>query len=129
PWTVALKSIMWAHGYDVTFNADSSITISSAKPTRDSAPSEGVERPSLSRQITGTVTDAATGRGIGGARLNVAGNQAIGEPNEALTNDRGEFSLRGPDGEVWLDACAAGYEFTRLTLAPTDSVANFHGRR
>lgn len=129
PWTTALKNIMAAYGFGVTFDADSSITISLAKLVKDSVPSERVERPSSSRAITGTVNDAATGRGISGARVNVAGNLAIGEPNEALTNDRGEFSLRGPDGEIWLDACAAGYEFTRVTLSPSMSVANFHGRQ
>jgi beta-lactamase regulating signal transducer with metallopeptidase domain len=129
PWTTALKNIMAAYGFRVTFNADSSVTISLEKPVRDSVPSERVERPASSREITGTVTDAATGQGISGARVNVAGTLAIGEPNEASTNDRGQFSLRGPDGEVWLDACATGYEFTRVTLAPADSVANFHGRR
>jgi TonB-dependent SusC/RagA subfamily outer membrane receptor len=59
----------------------------------------------------------------------VVGNQAIDEPNEAWTNERGEFSLRGPDGEVWLDACSDGYEFSRITLAPRESIANFRGRR
>jgi beta-lactamase regulating signal transducer with metallopeptidase domain len=129
PWTAALKSIMSAHGFDVTFNADSTIAIGLAKPLRGSTPSERVEQPTSSREITGTVTDAETGQGISGARINVAGTQAIGEPNEAWTNDRGQFSLRGPDGEVWLDACAAGYEFTRVTVDRPASVANFHGRR
>jgi TonB-dependent SusC/RagA subfamily outer membrane receptor len=59
----------------------------------------------------------------------VIGNQLLDEPNDAASNERGQFSLRVPDGEVWLDACARGYEFSRVTLAPTDTVAVFHGRR
>lgn len=129
PWMIALTRIMVAHGCSVTFNPDSSITISVERPPKASVPSGRAERPSSSRAITGVVIDAETGRGISGAHINVAGNQAIGEPNEAWTNDRGRFSLRGPDGEVWLDACAAGYDFTRVTLAPADSIATFRGRR
>src|SRR5205823_13405612 len=34
-----------------------------------------------------------------------------------------------PDGEVWLDAVARGYEFTRVTLETTDTLAVFRGRR
>ena len=72
--------------------------------------------------------DERTSLPIVGATVNVAGRQAIGEANRTCTTDGGSFELMVPDGEVWLDASATGYEFSRVTLAPSENRALFVGR-
>lgn len=146
PWDVALAVIMRASGYHVLINPDSSILISSAanakRESGDVGSSLGAARTettvaeplaslligSRSRTIAGIVADDATGRPIASAQVDVIGAQAVGEVNRACANDRGEFRMRVPDGEVWLDAKARGYEFRRVTLAPNDTVVTFRGR-
>ena len=126
PWRQALETIMERQGLRVEFRSDSSVYIS----TRRS--SEPHSRESLgastARTVTGVVDNAETGAPLADAYINVAGTQLIGAPNEAWTDARGRFSLRVLDGEVWLDASAPGYEFTRVTLGPKDSIAIFHAR-
>jgi len=128
PWRQALESIMARQGLRVDFRPDSSVYISPLHEA-EPRPRQGDRRAQLSRGVSGTVEDAQTGAPISNAHINVAGVQLIGAPNEAWTDDRGRFSLRVTDGEVWLDASASCYEFQRVTLAPTDSVANFHGHK
>jgi hypothetical protein len=126
PWAEALESIMARHGMRVEFRADGSIYIS---PRQESEPRsrERNQTVQVSRAVSGTVDDAQTGAPIRDARIDVAGVQLINAPNEAWSDERGRFALRVPDGEVWLDASRSGYEFRRVTLAPGDSVAVFHG--
>lgn len=145
PWDEALALIANRSGYRLIVQRDSSIVISSAvtAPTaaylaglsgRRSADNDAtnimaVARERANRLIVGRLLDDSTGTAIAGARVNVIGVQAIGEPNRACASERGEFQLMVPDGEVWLDASARGYEFSRLTLASHDSIAVFRGRR
>ena len=117
PWDEALSQVMTLHGYRVVVHPDSSITIVAAQPAR-----------SENRRVSGRVIDERTHLPIVGALVNVAGTQAIGEANRTCTTDGGAFELTVPDGEVWLDASAAGYEFSRVTLAPHDHRALFVGR-
>lgn len=117
PWDDALATVMALHGYRVVVHPDSSITIVAAPQSR-----------SENRRVTGRVIDERTSLPIVGAIVNVAGRQAIGEANRTCTTDGGSFELMVPDGEVWLDASAAGYEFSRVTLAPSGHRALFVGR-
>jgi len=117
PWDEALTQIMAANGYRIVLHPDSSITIVPAPPPR-----------SENRRVSGRVIDERTSLPIVGAIVNVAGRQAIGETNRTCTANGGSFALMVPDGEVWLDASAAGYEFSRVTLAPAEDRALFVGR-
>jgi hypothetical protein len=127
PWPQALEAIMARYGLRVEFRADSSVYIS---PWRDSQSrsKDALGVLPAGRMVSGTVDNTATGAPIANAYIGVAGTQLIGAPNETWSDERGRFSLRVPDGEVWLDASAPGYEFRRVTLGPTDSIAVFHGR-
>ena len=150
PWDVALELIMSAHGYMLIRNSDGSISISSrAEPGRDSinevqrlsaapqAAAVGVETRHAgpiggraeNREISGRVVEEGSVTPIGAAEVIVIGRQAIGEANRACTNERGEFRMRVPDGEVWLDASAPTFDFHRVTLGPADTTAEFRGRR
>jgi hypothetical protein len=117
PWDEALSQVMALHGYRVVVYPDSSITIAPAPPSR-----------SENRRVSGRVIDERTGLPIVGALVNVAGRQALGEPNRACSTNGGAFELMAPDGEAWLDASAAGYEFSRVTLAANETRALFVGR-
>jgi beta-lactamase regulating signal transducer with metallopeptidase domain len=127
PWPQALEEIMSRRGLSVEFRADSSVYISRRRDS-ESRSQEGLGVLPIGRMVSGTVDNAETGAPISKAYINVAGVQLIGAPNEAWSDDRGRFSLRVPDGEVWLDASAPGYEFSRVTLGPTDSIAVVQGR-
>jgi hypothetical protein len=128
PWPQALEAVMARIGLHVEFLADSSIYIAprQEKRPRSAETEHGFQ---LSRIVTGLVEDAQTGTPIPDARINVAGVQLLGGPNEVASDKVGRFSLRVADGEVWLDACAPGYAFRRVTLAPTTTVAVFQGTR
>jgi TonB-dependent SusC/RagA subfamily outer membrane receptor len=149
-WDVALELIMSAHGYVLIRNPDGSISISSRpEPGRDSidevqrssaapqAAAAGLEtRVAAStggraenREISGRVVEEGSGTPIAAAEVSVIGRQAIGESNRACTNERGEFRMRVPDGEVWLDASAPTFDFHRVTLGPADTTAEFRGTR
>ena len=117
PWDEALSQVMALHGYRVVVDPDSSITIVPATPSR-----------SENRRVSGRVIDERTGLPIVGALVNVAGRQALGQPNRACSTSGGAFELMAPDGEAWLDASAAGYEFSRVTLAANETRALFVGR-
>lgn len=117
PWDEALAWVMSLNGYRVVVHSDSSITIVAVRSSR-----------SENRRVSGRVIDERTKLPIVGALVNVAGTQAIGEANRTCTTDGGSFELTVPEGEVWLDATAAGYEFSRVTLAPHENRALFVGR-
>lgn len=106
PWDEALAQVMALQGYRLVVHSDSSITIVAATPSR-----------SENRRASGRVIDSSTNLPIVGAIVNVAGRQAIGEANRTCTTDGGAFELMVPDGEVWLDASARGYEFSRVSPA------------
>jgi hypothetical protein len=118
---------MTRHGFRVEFRADSSVYISPWRDSESRSKEDFAVLPTA-RIVSGTVDDAETGGPIPNAHINVVGTQLIGAPNEAWSDERGRFSLRVPDGEVWLDASARSYEFSRVTLGPTDSIAVFRGR-
>jgi TonB-dependent SusC/RagA subfamily outer membrane receptor len=137
PWDEALRQIMAVHGYQVLFDANGDITI--ARSVSNPA-SRGEERPAEptprqdseaneNRRISGTVIDAESNAPLAGVEVQVIGRQANGESNYACTSERGQFQLVVPDGEAWLDASAPRYQFARLTIAPTDTVALFRGHR
>jgi hypothetical protein len=128
PWREALEQIAARHGLRVEVRPDSSVYISMLARSQPRS-LDGVGSQAVSRTVNGTVSDEQTGAPIARARINVAGTQLLDGPNETSTNDQGHFSLRVPDGEVWLDACASGYEIGRVTLAPLDTTAEFRGRR
>jgi hypothetical protein len=128
PWQQALETIMARRGLRVEFRSDSSVYISPLRASQPRSP-ESIGSLPTSRTVSGTVDDDRTGAPIAGARISVIGNQLLDGPNDVESNERGQFSLRVLDGEVWLDACAGGYEFSRVTLAPRDTVAVIHGRR
>ncbi|HKW11704.1 MAG TPA: M56 family metallopeptidase, partial [Gemmatimonadaceae bacterium] len=146
PWDEALAWIVGAIGHHLVILPDSAIVISSiATPSPRSAARLGrlprgtaaqdeatvaTATPGLTnRSIVGRVLDDSTNLPIAGTEINVIGPQAIGQPNRACTSQHGEFELVVPDGEVWLDASAGGYEFSRVTLGSTDTIALFRGRR
>ena len=66
------------------------------------------------RPITGKVTSSATGAPVAGAVVSVPGT-----PVTAVTNDRGEFSLSGPEGPVTLLVRSVGYR-SRQVPVPAD---------
>lgn len=128
PWREALQTIAAQNALRVEFRSDSSVYISPLPRSQPRSPGSMGPQP-MSRNVSGIVSDAETGAPIAGARINVVGVQLLDGPNETSTNQQGHFSLRVPDGEVWLDACAAGYEIGRVTLAARDTIAEFQARR
>lgn len=73
-----------------------------------------------SREVTGKVTQAVTGQPIAEATVGLLGQQ-VG----VRTNERGEFRLRVPQGEVTLVARQLGFKRTTVRLAPGENTANF----
>lgn len=69
------------------------------------------------RPITGKVTSSATGAPVAGAVVSVPGT-----PVTAVTNDRGEFSLSGPEGPVTLLVRSVGYR-SRQVPVPADQAS------
>src|SRR5207248_1949819 len=63
------------------------------------------------------------------AEVGTVGLQLIGAPNYTCTNDRGEFRLRVPFGDVRLEVIHADYQFRLQDLGPTDSTVRFSGAR
>ena len=63
------------------------------------------------RPIRGKVVSAATAEPIAGASVAVAGT-----PIAALTNDRGEFALAGPEGAVTLLVRGVGYKHGQVSV-------------
>ena len=71
------------------------------------------------RELTGRVLDAATQTGILGATVSV-----VGQPDIATqTNDRGEFRISIPSGEVVLVARSLGRKSAEVTVAAGQSTA------
>lgn len=73
-----------------------------------------------SRDVTGKVTMAGTGQPLADATVSVVGQQ-LG----VRTNDRGEFRLRVPEGEVSVLARLLGYKRQTIRLSATENTANF----
>lgn len=72
------------------------------------------------RDITGKVTQAGTGQPIPDATVSVVGQQ-VG----VRTNDRGEYRLRVPSGEVLLQARTLGYKRVTARVAAGQGTADF----
>ncbi|HEU5042018.1 MAG TPA: TonB-dependent receptor plug domain-containing protein, partial [Gemmatimonadales bacterium] len=73
------------------------------------------------RQVTGQVTNAQTGDGLGEATVAVIGTRIV-----AQTGADGRFSLNAPAGPVTLDVRAIGFRHQeRLLPAGQDAAANF----
>jgi TonB-dependent starch-binding outer membrane protein SusC len=73
-----------------------------------------------SRDVTGKVTMAVTGQPLADATVSVVGQQ-LG----VRTNERGEFRLRVPDGEISVLARLLGYKRQTIRLSATENTANF----
>ncbi len=72
------------------------------------------------REITGKVTDAGTGTPLTEATIGVAGSQ-VG----VRTNERGEYRIRVPAGDITLMARAIGFKRTELKVQSAQSTADF----
>lgn len=72
------------------------------------------------REITGTVTSAATGQPLPDVSVGV-----IGAPVGARTNERGEYRLHAPAGEVQVATRVLGYKRQVARVPVTQSVVDF----
>jgi len=88
-----------------------------------------VAAESLGRAVSGVVTAAGGDTPVRNAEVGTVGLQLIGAPNYTCTNDRGEFRLRVPFGDVRLEVIHADYQFRLQDLGPTDSTVRFSGAR
>jgi hypothetical protein len=82
-----------------------------------------------SREISGTVRDAASGQPIRHADVDVVGLLSVDGPNQTCTDDHGEFRLRVPDGEAWLAVRASGFLFTNTVVSPAQQTVHVRGLR
>ena len=73
-----------------------------------------------SRDISGTVKMAGTGQPIAEVTVGIVGQQ-VG----VRTNDKGEFRLRVPSGEVVVVARQLGYKRQTIRLGASENSANF----
>ncbi len=73
-----------------------------------------------SRVITGRVVSTQTGQPIGGARVSVVGTVIV-----AVTNDRGEYSLAAPSGEIKLLTRGVGYKRHQVAVTADQQTADF----
>ena len=72
------------------------------------------------RDISGKVTQAVVGTPIADVTVSIVGQQ-VG----VRTNERGEFRMRVPSGEVVLLARQLGFKRQTIRLGPTENTANF----
>lgn len=72
------------------------------------------------RDITGKVTMAGSGQPIADVTVGILGQQ-VG----VRTNERGEYRLRVPAGEVTILARQLGYKRATARVGPTEATANF----
>ena len=72
------------------------------------------------REITGRVTSTATGQPLSGAVVGVAG-----QPSGVRTNERGEFRLPVPAGDVNVAVRAIGYKRAIQRVSSSSSSAEF----
>ena len=72
------------------------------------------------RDISGKVTQAVVGTPIADVTVSIVGQQ-VG----VRTNERGEFRMRVPSGEVVVLARQLGFKRQTIRLGPTESTANF----
>ncbi|HVS61176.1 MAG TPA: carboxypeptidase-like regulatory domain-containing protein, partial [Gemmatimonadaceae bacterium] len=73
-----------------------------------------------SREVTGRVTIAGTGQPLPDALVALAGQTA-----GVRTNERGEYRIRIPDGDVTVFARAIGYKRTTQRIPSASSTADF----
>jgi len=72
------------------------------------------------RDVTGKVTMAGTGQPIADVTVGILGQQ-VG----VRTNERGEYRLRVPSGEVTILARQLGYKRATVRVGPSETTANF----
>ena len=72
------------------------------------------------RDISGKVTQAVVGTPIADVTVSIVGQQ-VG----VRTNERGEFRMRVPSGEVVMLARQLGFKRQTIRLGPTENTANF----
>lgn len=77
------------------------------------------EASAQARVITGKVTSAQTGQGIARANVSVVGTVIV-----AATNDRGEYTLSPPAGEVRLMVRAVGFKRRQVTVTGDQQTAD-----
>ncbi|MEA2723909.1 MAG: TonB-dependent starch-binding outer membrane protein SusC, partial [Gemmatimonadales bacterium] len=71
------------------------------------------------RQVTGRVTNVATGQGLAEATISVNGTRIVGQ-----TGPDGNFVLNAPDGDLGLTVRGIGYKRQDVTLPATQSTVN-----
>jgi TonB-dependent starch-binding outer membrane protein SusC len=71
------------------------------------------------RQVTGRVTNAATGQGLAEATIAVNGTRIVGQ-----TGSDGNFVLNAPDGDLSLTVRGIGYKRQDIPLPATQSTVN-----
>jgi plastocyanin len=72
------------------------------------------------REVAGRVHEATTGQPVANAAIEIVGQQ-VG----VCTNERGEYRLPAPAGELSITVRAANFEPSLLRLAAGDTVADF----
>jgi TonB-linked SusC/RagA family outer membrane protein len=77
------------------------------------------EARAQARVITGRVASAQTGQGIARANVSVVGTVIV-----ATTNDRGEYTLSAPAGEVRLMVRAVGFKRRQVTVTGDQQTAD-----
>lgn len=71
------------------------------------------------RQVTGRVTNAETGEGLGEASVTVVGTSIVSQ-----TGADGRYTLNAPDGELTLVIRGIGYKRAEVTLPPSQGTVN-----
>jgi TonB-linked SusC/RagA family outer membrane protein len=71
------------------------------------------------RVITGTVTSSQTGQGVSGATVSVLGTVVV-----AVTDDKGAYSLAGPQGDVNLLVRGIGYKRRQVAVTADQGSAD-----
>ncbi|MGC4036582.1 MAG: SusC/RagA family TonB-linked outer membrane protein [Chitinophagaceae bacterium] len=90
----------------------------------------GLIATAQTRQLSGVVSDDATGKGIVAVSVKIKG-----KPGGTVTNTEGEFSLKVPTGKVTLEVSSSGYgtkdvtveeNATSVTITLTQSTTNLN---
>jgi TonB-linked SusC/RagA family outer membrane protein len=72
------------------------------------------------RVVTGKITSAQTGQAVPGASVSVVGTVIV-----AQSNDRGEYSLAAPTGELRLLVRAVGFKRRQVTVGADQQTGDF----
>jgi TonB-linked SusC/RagA family outer membrane protein len=110
--TIFIKRLFFLSLLTATFSANSYARQDSVRATLDTVP--GVN--SSVRKVTGTITDASTGKPLDGISISVPGYSA------AITNANGTFSVSVPDYNTYLVISGSGFNTKEVALRGRNSV-------